>query len=172
MLNVLHFRDFVVAPTLQRAGLWSEAAEKLVVGTAVYESGLIALRQYDGGPAMGLFQIEPATHKDLWKSYLVYKPYLWEKIENAVIGITIKNIGLIPYHELFLPKLITDMAYGTVICRLLYYRHPERLPEAADIEGLASYYKKYYNTPQGAGSVEGWIKAYEKYLANIYKGFA
>ena len=36
---------------------------------------------------------------------------------------------------------------------LCYYRQPEALPEAGDIEGQAAFRKQHYNTPLGAGTV-------------------
>ena len=49
-LNVDHFRNGVVLPTLEALGLWSDAAEELVIGTAATESLLYHLRQH---PAVG-----------------------------------------------------------------------------------------------------------------------
>ena len=50
-------------------------AETLLLGTAKAESGLIYLKQLKG-PALGLYQNEPKTHKDTWDNYLKYKPEL------------------------------------------------------------------------------------------------
>ena len=41
---------------------------------------------------------------------------------------------------------------------------PEKLPNSYDIEGLAKYWKKYYNTEGGKGTVEKFIEKYEKYV--------
>src|SRR3954469_3472805 len=62
--TVAQFRNFVVRPILDYLGLASPAAENLLVGTALYESGLEALDQWTGpgdatlGPAFGIYQIE------------------------------------------------------------------------------------------------------------------
>ena len=60
-LNVRDLRVEVIRPALRALDLWSPAAEDLVLGTAAQESGLAYLRQIGGGPALGLWQIEPAT---------------------------------------------------------------------------------------------------------------
>lgn len=53
---------YVVRPVLRVMSAWSQPAEDLVMGTAAQESRLTYLRQLGGGPALGLWQMEPATH--------------------------------------------------------------------------------------------------------------
>ena len=140
MIDPEQFRRLVVQPTLHRMGMWSQAAENLLVGTAVKESGLRALEQ-EGGPALGVYQVEPASHADLFVNW---------------------------YAEKWVPKsydrsLITDLAYATIIARLIYYRRPEPLPAADDIDGLAAYWKQHYNTPLGKGTPSQWSLVYREY---------
>ena len=73
MLYPRQFRERVVRPTLEVLRLHSRSAENLLLGTAYQESRLRHLHQLHGGPALGLFQIEPCTHEELWRSYLVYR---------------------------------------------------------------------------------------------------
>ena len=54
------------------------------------------------------------------------------------------------------------MQYGAAICRLCYYRAPGALPDEGDPEGQARYWKRYYNTPLGAGTVEKYIAEAEE----------
>ena len=63
----------VIKPALEKLGLWSMAAEELVLGTAIVESAAIYLRQHGAGPALGLWQAEPRTHDDLYTNYLSYR---------------------------------------------------------------------------------------------------
>ena len=65
MLDPRQFAERVIRPALVKLRLQSPAAEALLLGTAVVESGLSALVQAGGGPALGLYQIEPATHADI-----------------------------------------------------------------------------------------------------------
>ena len=60
----------VIRPALTKINLWSRSAEELVLGTAIVESGLTYLKQRGEGPALGLWQIEPATHEDLYTNFL------------------------------------------------------------------------------------------------------
>ena len=149
-----HFRAFVVRPALLRLGLHSAAAETLLVGTALVESGgLRWLRQRGGGPALGLFQIEPATHDDVWTNFLRYRDPLADKAAAFAAPWPSR-------HE----QLITNPAYACVVARLIYYRAPAPLPKADDLVGLARYWKAHYNTALGAGTVPGFLKAYSRFV--------
>ena len=52
-------------------------------------------------------------------------------------------------------RLVYDLRYGAMIARLLFWRHPEPIP--TDLEGQAHYWKRYYNTPLGAGTPSEYI---------------
>ena len=67
-------RREVIRPALAVLDLHSDAAEALVLATAGVESNLTWLVQHGGGPARGLWQIEPATASDLFETYLAYRP--------------------------------------------------------------------------------------------------
>lgn len=144
MIDPRQFREHVVRPTLTVNGLWSQAAENLLVGTAIQESRLTYLVQHGGGPALGVYQIEPATHEDVWVNYLRYRPHQWLAREPD-------------------SALVTDLEYATAIARIIYYRRPEPLPDADDIEGLGAYWKQHYNTPLGKGRVAEWVLNYREY---------
>ena len=78
-LDVVQLRREVLRPTLRYLELWSPAAENLVIGTAAHESGGCRYLTQIGGPALGLYQIEPATHDDLWTNFLAYRVELRAK---------------------------------------------------------------------------------------------
>ena len=81
-------QDFVttiIEPVLCHLGAFSPAAVQLLLGTAVHESmGLRHRRQIGGGPARGYFQMEGATHDDIWTNYLAYRADLKAKIESLI----------------------------------------------------------------------------------------
>ena len=153
MIDVEHFRLHVVRATLTSLRLWSMAAENLLVGTAVQESGLRYLRQFDAGPARGLYQIEPATHDDIVKRYLKRKPVLRERVD-----------ALAAPEPSLVDQLATNLAYATAIARLRYWMDPEPLPAPDDIDGLAAYWKRVYNTPKGKGRVAEFAATYRRYV--------
>ncbi len=146
----------VIRPTLQEIGLWSEAAENLLLGTAAQESHMGRYLTQVRGPALGIYQIEPATHRDIWQSFLKYHARLREKVEQLLSPLN----SLDESHKD--QALIHNLAYSTAIARILYYRISKPLPSANDINGLAAYWKKYYNTPLGKGKVEEFVMNYQE----------
>ena len=80
MLDPNQFTKHIIRPALEAIDLYSKAAEELLLGTAIQESRLVYLKQIGGGPALGLFQMEPATELDLVKNYIWYRPELHAKM--------------------------------------------------------------------------------------------
>lgn len=142
-VDIGHLRTLVVRPSLEYLELWSEAAENLVVGTALVESHGEYLKQLGRGPALGLWQIEPFTHQDIWDNFLKYEAELADRVRG------LQTLRSDDFHE----ELAGNLFYGAAICRCHYRRVRERLPAAADPDGMARYWKAYYNTPAGAGTV-------------------
>ena len=152
-MDPLQFRVEVVRPVLVHLGLHSAAAENLLVGTALHESGgLRWLRQLGGGPAFGVYQIEPSTHDDIWRNYLHFRPKLNDRVARLAA------------HQPTRPEqLIPNLAYATAIARVHYLRVPARLPDAGDLGGLALYWKRHFNTPAGAGTAAGFVESYRRF---------
>jgi hypothetical protein len=151
MLSPKDFRRQVISPTLFTMGFSGAAAERLLLGTALAESGLRHLVQIRG-PALGLFQIEPATHHDLWHNYLRFRPHL----------ATLAKLFIAPRRPLQ-EQLVWNMAYATAITRLIYFRDPDPLPAAEDSAGLAAYYKRVFNTALGRGSPKRFAELLDRY---------
>lgn len=148
-------RLLVIRPTLEKIGLWSQAAENLLLGTAAHESLMGHYLRQQKGPALGIYQIEPQTHQDVWHHYLNYRKAMAGPIKQLV-----NSASDIPEDN----ELIINLAYATAIARIIYYRAPEKLPEADNVEGLASFWKKHYNTVAGKGSENEFITHYQQYV--------
>ncbi|MAF34299.1 hypothetical protein CMO91_00465 [Candidatus Woesearchaeota archaeon] len=161
-LDLGQFRDLVVRPTLKEFGMYSEAAEQLLMGTIAQESRGTYLKQLGNGPALGLFQMEPNTHEDIWLNYLKYRPTTQEELLAQVPSASHDYALMhhVPPHE----ELVSNLKYATIMCRLHYRRVPKSLPKAGDIEGLARYWKEHYNTALGAGTVEEFCENFPKEL--------
>lgn len=162
-LNLAQLREHVVIPALQQLCLYSLAAEQLVIGTIAQESQGSYLKQLGNGPALGLIQMEPATHKDIWMNFIRYK----RAIRHALLLMTSDSVDE-GYEQNGWPDhvaLVWNLRYAIAMCRVHYYRKPEALPKANDINALAEYWKEHYNTVHGAGTVEEFIKnfPYELY---------
>lgn len=156
-LDLAQFRRWVVAPVLEYLAPeipHTRASEKLVLGIALHESaGLVYIDQKESradhpGPALGLYQIEPETHRDLWFSWLPHRP-----------GIEYKLRSLRAPWPTSLQQLRTNPVYGTGITRANLFRWPERLPDEDDVDGLASYAKRYHNSVAGKATVDDYRRA-------------
>lgn len=146
------FRDFVKR-TLQAVDLYCEPGVDQLVKTAAVESeGGTYLRQKGAGPALGVFQIEPNTERDIWLNYLRFNPMLTHKIK-ALTGVDGPDMS----------ALEGDLRYQAIMARLVYYRVSHPLPAHGDTEAQAKYWKQHYNTILGSGTVEKFIAAAKKY---------
>lgn len=145
MIDIVQFRDIVIVPALKSVALHSEAAVELLLGTALQESRLQYLKQLGTGPALGLFQMEPATHDDIWTNYLAYRPELAARVARLA---HVRNAG----------ALATDLLYAAAMCRVFYRRIKDPLPAAGDVPGQAAYWKEHYNTYLGAGTEDEYIE--------------
>ncbi len=148
MIDPDQFRELVIRPTLAGLELGSPAAETLLLGTALTESGLVYLTQHGGGPARGVYQIEPATHDDLGDNWLAFRPTWWSALDRFLAPRPGRH-----------DQLVCNLAYATAVARLIYYRRPEPLPHAEDLAGLAHYWKDHFNTSAGKGRPEDFVAA-------------
>jgi len=153
-LNAVQLLEEVIRPTLKCMGkaYCTVAAEQLVLGTAVKESGgLVWLRQLDGGPALGLWQMEPRTFRDL----LTRCPN-WMLREVAFVG---DPLAVTP------ASVIWNLRMGAMMCRLKYRDAEEELPQRDDVKALASYWKRYYNSVLGKGKPEEFEHFWHEVIA-------
>lgn len=140
-MDPIDFHDYIIKPTLDQIGLDQPGASFLLLGTALVESGLARVRQVGGGPALGVFQMEPATHDDIWQNWLNRHTPAMVDLGNAVLGLAADwPPGA--------TQMVANLQYATAMARLLYRRRPERLPAPFDIPSQALYWKRHYNTFQ------------------------
>ena len=145
-IDIDQFREFIIRPAIEYLDMWSVSAEELLLGTAIHESFIGRYIKQLKGPALGVYQIEPHTHKSIWTHYIKYR----EELVNKFLSIY-PNIAEWK-EEVNDELLIYDLKYSTMIARIIYYRHKEALPRAGNISGHAAYWKEYYNTELGKGS--------------------
>jgi len=163
MIDPLQFRTEIIRPTIERLGMGGRSAELLLLGTALVESNLSALKQY-GGEALGVYQIEPETHDDLSR-YLDSKPTLRVKVSflstaGAVFPFDRQLVGF-PFDK----QLVGNLYYATAMARVKYWMIPAALPD--DIQGWAAYWKRYYNTAQGKGDPAEFVRRLEPFMDEV-----
>ena len=106
-LDAKQLRELVIRPALMEIELWSEAAEELVLGTAIVESRLSFINQLGSGPAFGLWQIEQDTQRDVYQNVLEYREGLYDQL-----------ISLSEPGRTFEENLTSNMQYDAAICNL------------------------------------------------------
>ena len=156
-MNSRQLKDSIIIPVLnsfEGYDACSESAVNLLLGTAAVESDMGEYLHQIKGPALGIYQMEPATVNDIYVHYLHYRPSLMKIIDRYKISMVDMN------------NLVGNLYYATAMARVHYLRVAEALPKADDIEGLASYWKRYYNTSKGAHSFED---ACEKFVTKYYR---
>lgn len=130
----------------------------LMLGTAAAESSLRDRVQIDGGPARGLWQMERATGYDIFQNYLNRKRILFKRL--TVVWLELSSLDRwypTPLEIAF--HLWIDDDFACAMARIHYKRRPESIPD--DLEGQARYWKQWYNTPAGAGTVEHYLSQWE-----------
>lgn len=129
-------RNLIVKPSLLSVCLHSDAAEVLVYGTGLLESNYQYLVQIKG-PALGMWQMEPETHKDI-------KKWLNLRMNSALLDRLLASCyyTALPADD---QTLIHNLRYACLLARLQYFRVKTPLPRADDPEGLAKYYIVHYN---------------------------
>jgi len=160
MINEKQLREEIIRPGLDLLNLNSKAAEELLVLTACVETDAGSYVKQIQGPGLGLFSIEPATHDDIWKRYLQTRLREVYKILEAINMTTQPQAYMLKY----------NLLYSVLMARVFYLRFREPLPEHDDIIGLAEYWKKYFNTKLGRGTVDMAISKYCKYTKKKIPG--
>lgn len=119
------------------------SARAILFAVGMAESGYKVNHQIHG-PALGYWQMEPEIASDLIQWEFEKHKSLWNTLQ------LIKSPSSL-YHALeFNPIFACAMA------RCFFLRIPEPIPEIS-LSAFGRYWKKYYNTKYGAGTVEEFV---------------
>ena len=132
-------RHYVVRPTLKHLKMWSPSAENLLLGTAAIESGLGFHLKHEKHRALGIFQISPRMHRNIWDNFLADKPNL----SSLVRGLASQREFLAHPHL----ELATNLSYSAAIAWLVYYRtgKPIETMKADDLAGFGKLWHNHYH---------------------------
>lgn len=151
MFNAEQLATLIIKPALLDLLMYSENAIELLLFTCAVESlGGTYLHQLKG-PALGIYQMEPATYNDLWQNFIFYRPNIKLQLIHSF------DASRIPPED----RLIYDLRFATAMARIHYARVTEPLPLANDTFAIYDYYKKYYNTAAGKAN---YLDSIDKYL--------
>jgi hypothetical protein len=141
------FRSFVIEPALAAlapAGIpVTKTAADLLMATAAMETDLGTWLSQVGGPALGVFQIEPATLAGLL---------------GQLGTAEAKALATVATPQAPLVQVESNMVYAAATCRLYYWMNPMPLPSDT-VAGLWSMYKAVWNTPAGAATMDDFTTA-------------
>lgn len=167
-------RDYIISPTLSKMSsgeidLATPAAINLLVGTCAQETAGGAYIRQIGYPigslsgAYGIYQCELRSADMNLRS--ARQKTMSKNARLASIFTHIVDFMGIPKRDTDLAAaLMGDLYFATAMCRLHYMLVPVPIPEASDIRGLGEYWKKYYNTSLGRGTVDDFVENYRRYV--------
>jgi hypothetical protein len=155
MFNAEQLKEYIIKPALMDLVLYSEDAVQLLLFTCAVESqGGTYIKQVKG-PALGIYQMEPATYNDIWQNYI--------KNKSSLLLTLLSNFDCtrMPSED----RLIYDIRFATAMARIHYARVPEPLPYPYSTDDLWYYYKHYYNTALGAADKDSAIIKYHAFIS-------
>lgn len=126
----------IIRPTLESMGdTYSKpGADILLLATAAQETHCGYWLRQVSGPALGIYQCEPATHNMVmdWAGTTGHRDVLPAYCSSG--------------------RMVYDLRYATKIARLLYFSWPDPLPHPSDVDGMWKMYKKCFNSSLGAAT--------------------
>lgn len=136
----------------------SKESNFLLLCTAAIESNCGEYIKQINGPALGIWQMEPATHDDIWNNC---DAFVRSVFKNLISNLQIKLTAGI-YHN----SMIESPMYACAMARLKYSMDPHPLPKLSgdkdlDCINFFEYYKRVYNTEFGKSTYQKWVNALE-----------
>lgn len=135
----------------RRSAFDLDAEITLALMCAAHESHMGSFLKQVKGPALGMYQMEPRTHDDIWVNGVHDRPdirgwlYSW-----AVEGGVHKSEEMSWNHR-----------YATAMFRAHFLRFKEGIPKS--LEDQAKYLKKYWNGP-GKATPQEYLQDYRRYV--------
>lgn len=126
---------------------------RLMLGTWAAENGAMYRKQIGGGPALGIFQMEPDTAWDIFDNYLRYRYKRNRTLVREFLGMEGIQFYIPPDGRLDLYLEIYD-DFACAMARIHYLRDPDPIPD--DLEGQAIYWLRVYNAG-GKGTVGHYL---------------
>ena len=150
-------RQWVIKPTLKRLGVYSKAAENLLLATAAQESGLGSHLKPAGQRALGIYQIHSLSHRHIWDDHLAQH----SDMASLVRGLASQHDFLAHPHA----ELATNLSYATAIAWFMYARHEGfNLPKDSTGSTLGRLWKRFYH-PKSKVSIEDFSDNFNHYVS-------
>lgn len=157
MIDTHQLRELVIGPALDAIDLYCRGAEELLMATAAQESKCgYYLKQLANTPmaALGLYQMQPDTHDNIWDTTLMKHSSLGFRLMSAC------NYGIRPKAEF----MIYNLRYASMMARVFWLHVKEDMPKEDDLDTIWYLYKKYWNTSSGKATKEEFFENYSRYV--------
>ncbi len=144
-------RLLVIRPTLKHLRAWSAGMENLLLGTAAQESQLGFHLKLGRRHGLGLYQIQPHTHREIWDRFLINHPALASKVR----GLASQRDFLDHPHS----ELTTNLRYATAIAWLVYRAAGIDRVDEANIRTMAKLWHRHFHHGPAA-SARDFVHSY------------
>jgi len=147
-------RTYVIRPALKIVNLWCPAAELLVYGTGLLETGFTHLYKpnHDGG-GFGFYQMAPSVYAENLK---FIKAREQRTLAASISGACYYDV--IPADHFV---LLSNIRFATLLCRIHYLRARADLPEYFNAESMADFYSEHYNNSDGILNRQNNVELFE-----------
>lgn len=164
-MNAQQLHDHIIKPTLEYMGGNYNTVEArfLLLCTAAIESECGHYIKQVGGPALGIWQMEPDTHDDIWQNCDALNDKTSFEFLIDEFSLKCQNFSEAGNFE---DDLMLSPLYACAMARLKYSMDSKALPAYnggtdLDIDMFYRYYKRVYNTELGASTFDKWLSAIE-----------
>ena len=154
MLNLQQVLNVWVKPALDYfpEGLNTPNRQQFMLAIGCIESGYQYIQQIDG-PALGFWQMEEFTFYDCIENFLNYQS-IFTPGWNRLSGLQATQDPAEVAQMINWQRIGYNCRFACYMAAIKIYRAPPALPAFNDFQGMAQYWKTYYNTSQGAGTIE------------------
>jgi len=147
-------------------------AHALLLRIAAVESRLQWRRQRRDGPGSSWWQVEPLTAADMLSWMAMRRRWRdWAQIlcpSGSADRYFAADAGAHDWASMELQqRLIVDPWFACQMARIKLWRAPDPLPIHGDVQGQARYWKRFYNTELGAGTIEEFLGARRRLLRDL-----
>jgi hypothetical protein len=150
MMSSEQFRLDIIRPVLEGLQLYTPVAEELLIATMAHESKGGAFLKQTNGSALGVYQMEPKTHDDIWLRFMPNHSEITHRLMTTCVMSTKPSANM----------MIFNLYYATAMARIFYLDCKAALPATTDIDVLWLYYKQWWNTNGGKATYEEFLSDY------------
>tara|TARA_R100001163_G_C5054938_1_gene191450 strand:+ start:1063 stop:1542 length:480 start_codon:yes stop_codon:yes gene_type:complete len=157
VINRTDLEQYIIEPALREISMFSKNAVHLLSMTAALESDLGFHLKQVNGPALGIYQMEPDTHDDVWDSVLAFNANKLNRVMGSGCAFSEAK------------RMIYDLKYATIMARVLYSRFKEVIPDLYETKDMINYYLEYWKPNKRVMNYEKAKLKYKYYFGTGVK---